>query len=290
MEDIKLSKLAIIMAMMIISSGHFIAFGCHDEKEIMDDIGNKSTTLRSLTKTDDITEPRDSRFGILPKNILQLIFKEASNIGTDPRSLRLISRHWAHSMRYDVPEAGPEKTDKAGISYTNPTNDHFMEDCMRIYMEGLFSRAALYFKKGEPAERIKYFSDFQDSAADLYDCERFDNFMVSTNSIERLKIARGINGCKLVIFMGSFHKASHLLPTDAKGNISDVVVIWKMGKEELRDKQGNIQFDYLITKPSLLSKSNMFENWKKGVNGQARNVPKDSIGMDKFFSISFNTE
>lgn len=135
-------------------------------------------------------------------------------------------------------------------------------------MEGVVSRGVLYYKIGEAGkERAISFSP--DGTAILADCEVQDQHQVYTLSEDRLNLVGGANHNKLVTFFSPFHRARHLLPAEANGTLSDIIVIWKWGNDNLRDDQGVVMFDYLIIKPVELH-GNMFVNWKKSVHSVHR--------------------
>jgi len=260
-------KLAIVASLVALSSGQFVAFGSNSYNDDLETTGKQLVVANPVVKRqlgDDVTGPGDSRFlNELPVGVMKRIFLEASKVGADPRKLRLVGRYWAHSMRYDIPMNGPAITDMAGIPYMNPNNtDNFMEDCMRLYMDGIVARGVLYYKKGVAgAERSISFS--ADGTAILADCEGMDQYQVYTLNEEHLKLVRGANENKVVTFFGPFHKARHLLPVDAKGTVSDVVVIWKWGNNGLRDDRGGVLFAYLIINPKLLGAISMYSNYEQ---------------------------
>lgn len=145
-----------------------------------------------------------------------------------------------------------------------PEYDHYMEDCLKLHRDGLISRGALYFKNGENGKEQKIlFSDFRDGTADLSKCEEWGNYQVYTLNEDRLRLVRGANRNKSVTFIGAFQKFRHLLPTDANGSVSDVVVIWRDGDNPLYDDKGKRLFDYLVIDPARLTDKNMFEHWIK---------------------------
>lgn len=254
------------IAMLVVCSTQLDAFGSYNNNDLVEEPGKQLVAANPVAKRqlgDEVTG-KDSRFLTgLPKVVMKLIFLEASKVGADPCKLMAVNPHWARSMRYDIPiNSGAATADLAGIPYTNPGPANFIVDCMRRYMEGIVARGVLYYKKGEAGkERTIGFS--ADGIAILADCEGQDQYQVYTLSEDRLRLVRGANENKLVTFFGPFHKARHLLPADAKGTESDVVVIWKWGNDMLRNARGTFLFDYLIIKPVLLGVTNMLENWEK---------------------------
>ncbi len=271
-------KLAFAASLVTMCAGSFDAHASDDGIQAMD---VSSPSLQRLVLADaaapaphrhvyEVKELHGVFQDMVPKDLLKSFFVEAFERGADPRAVERVCKTWYNILRYQIPRSGAPKVDLAGIAYETKLNDIFMEDYMKLYLDGIISRGLLYYKKDSQKERAIGFSDFQNGAANLAHCEGEDMHMVYTNSMERLRLVRGANENKLVTFFGTFHKARELLPAKAKVTVSDVVVIWKWGNNTLWDELGNVQFDYLIIKPSLLCLENMFEIWKKSGRGYGR--------------------
>lgn len=263
-------KLAIVASLALLSAGQFSAFGSSNNDNL-DEVGKGLVVATPVAKRqlgDEVTGPVDSRFLTdLPRNVMKLIFLEASKVGADPRKLMAVNPHWARSMRYDIPDkGGAAKVDLAGIPYPNPGLANFMVDCMRLYMEGIVSRGVLYYKKGDASkERKLRFSE--DGTANISDCKGQGQYQVYTLNEARFGEVRGANEDRVVTFFAPFHKAMHLLSADAvsKGKVSDLVVIWRWGnhgntEENAPDLE---KTDYLIICPELVGAEDMYKNWQK---------------------------
>jgi hypothetical protein len=224
----------------------------------------------------------------ITRDVIKVIFVEAFKQDADPRVLERVCKAWYNALRYQIPSVGAPKADLAGFLFTTKLNDIFMEDCMKLYMDGIVSRGVLYYKKGDAEkERTIHFSDFQNGIANLADCEEQARSQVYTDNLEHLTLVGGANENKLVTFLGAFHRARHLLPADAKGSVLDVVAIWNWGNEALRNDQGVILFDYLIISPSLLRVGNMLENWQKSVVGRYVEWAREFKDGVSFFHVCF---
>ena len=256
-------KIVVAAGLLAVLSGQFVAFGSNSNKDLADD-GNQ---VAPLTRADFSVVKTGIPFQDgLPRDVMKQIFAQASKVGVDPRVLERVCKYWYKSMCYTIPLAGPPNKDIAGIPYTTQINDFFMEDCMRLYMEGIVSRGVLYYKKGEVGkEKVILFSDSPDGTANLTDCEGQDRYQVYTLSEARFQEVGGNNENKVVTFIAPLFKAARYLPADAvgKGRLSDTVVVWRWGNDQVVREV----IDHLIINPSSLGEADMLANWKKSVQG-----------------------
>lgn len=216
-----------------------------------------------------------------PTDVMKSIFLHASKSGTNPRPLRAVCRSWRNAMHYIIPMHGAAQVNKEGARYINTHNDHFMEDCMRAYMETIVSAGVLYFRKGQDNEKAKPFGNTEDNTVDISDCEGLDLLSVYTLNIDRFLEVGGNNAGKTVTFFAPFHKVRHLLTehTNKIGRITDVVVLHRLGDHEV--KSGDI----MVTK--ILSISNaaelvILENSKRREFGYERAEPYQGDGSFTF--------
>ncbi len=264
-------KLVLAVSFLGIYSSQFEAFG---SKPILDEAGNSKQQLVLLDaaafvpqrQVFDVKEKHGGFQDGLPKDLVKAFLVEAFKRGADPRYVERVCKAWYNMVRYKIPGSGAPKADLAGIAYETKLNDIFMEDCMKLYIEGVVSRAVLYYKKGEPGrEQEIRFSDSEDGTANLANCGNESYCQVYTISEDRARMVGGANENRLVTYIAPFLKARHLLPAGAAGlgRISDVVVIWRWGNTPIMPDM----IDYLIINPALLDHVNMYVNWKKGACG-----------------------
>lgn len=256
------------IAMLVFCSFQFHANASSHNNEL-DDKNKQALVPASDSAQED---QRDPRFGNkLPVDVMKLIFLRASKIGAKPTHLRRVSTHWRHSMRYVIPITGSTTNDKNGIPYTNPNDDNFMEDCIRLYrsyqstLEGSVSTAVLFYRMGIAGKgRALRFEDSPEGTVNLSDCKDMGRWHVYTINESRFRLVGGVNSKKVVTFFAPFHKVFNLLPADAikKGSTrTDMVILWKWGDDPVKDTY----IAYLITKPNMVGSKNMKEHWHDAI-------------------------